>query len=127
MPINKLLDGYPFYIGSKKILVVDYKGPASYTTGGESLTAKEFGQGGIDAIEPLNKQWLEITQGGVATYQLVAASLSGTYFATIKFGASAQGAVSSVTIQWWVVATGAEVAAAVDLSSEVVRLLGLFI
>jgi hypothetical protein len=56
MPIKRVLPGYPIYQGSKKISVIDYKGPASYVGGGETLTALQFGEGGIDFIEPMNKK-----------------------------------------------------------------------
>jgi hypothetical protein len=127
MPIKSVLSGYPVYVGSKKISVVDFKGPLSYATGGESVEAAQFCQGGIDFAEVLNKRWLEVTQGAVATYQMVAASLSGTYFATIEFGAGATDSASSMTLKWYVTATGAEVADLTDLSAETVRILMGFV
>jgi hypothetical protein len=134
MPIRAVLPGYPIYPGgSKKLSVFDLKGLATYTPGGETIQAKQFGEGGIDIIEPINKQWLSVTQGGVATYQMVPASLgttispAGTYFVTVALAINSQtGAVTSVTIKWYVTATGAE-AGAIDLSAETVRLLAVFV
>lgn len=128
MPIktSSLLSGYPIYQGSKKISVIDFKGLSTYTPGGETINASQFGEGGIDFIEPMNKRWLSVTQGGVTRSQLVAASFSGTYFVTIEVAAGVVGAASSVTITWYVTATGAE-AGAIDLSAETVRFLVIFV
>jgi hypothetical protein len=134
MPIRAILPGYPIYPGgSKKFSVFDLKGLATYTPGGETIQALQFGEGGIDAIEPINKQFLTITQGGVATAQLVPASLgttlspAGTYFVTVSLSINSQtGAVTGVNIKWYVTATGAE-CGAIDLSAETVRLLAVFV
>jgi len=122
MPIKAVLPGYPIYQGSKKISVIDFKGLSTYTPGGETIQAAQFGEGGIDFIEPMNKQYLSIN----GTSMVVAASFSGTYFVTIKVATTADGAVSSVTITWYVVATGVE-AGAIDLSAEEIRFLAVFV
>ncbi len=118
---NTPLAGYDTSFGNHKAWVGDHIGPASYTTGGETFAAHDLGWGGLEIVEPLNKGLITI---GADT--LVAAlSISGTYFVTVTMGTSAVGAVASVTITWYVVATGAEVTAATDLSAEKVRLLVL--
>lgn len=122
MPIKRVLPGYPIYQGSKKISVIDYKGPASYVGGGETITAAQFGEGGIDFIEPMNKKLIAIA-GGL----LAALTFSGTDFVTIEVGVATVGAVSSVIIKWYVTATGVEVAGGVDLSAEDIRFLAIFV
>lgn len=124
MPLDtsSLLMGYPIYQGSKKIQVVDLSGLSTYTPGGETIQAAQFGQGGIDYVQLMNQK-LETIGGDMV---MVAESFSGTYFVTIEVGAGTVGAVSSVTIKWYVVATGAE-AGAIDLSAEKVRALFIFV
>ena len=128
MPIQAVLPGYPIYQGSKKISVVDLKGPVSYAGGGETIQAAQFGQGGIDAVEPLNKGIVTMpTAAADSVPEMVALSMSGTYFVTITFGTGTNGdAVTSVTIKWYVTATGVE-AGAIDLSAEIVRALFIFV
>jgi len=123
MPISGVLPGYPIYLGSKKIVVADLKGLATYTPGGETIKASQFGQGGIDFVEPINKQ--SITVGGA---QFIAAlSKSGTYYVTIKLASTTpKDAVASVVITWYVTATGLE-CGALDLHAEEVRVLFVFV
>jgi hypothetical protein len=115
MPVKKVIPGYPIYPGgSKKLSIFDYKGLATYAPGGDSFYAKELGEGGIDALVPV---------GGGA----VGLTFSGTYFVVVKFPATTiDDAIDHVTISWWVVATGLE-CGAIDLSAEVVRLMGIFV
>jgi len=122
MPIKAVLPGYPIYQGSKKISVIDFKGLATYTPGGEAIYASQFGEGGIDFIELMNKQ--QISVGG--DLLVAAMSFSGTYYATIEVPVTAVGAVPRVTIKWYVTATGVE-AGAIDLSAEEVRFLAVFV
>ena len=125
MPIKRVLPGYPLFQGSKKISVIDYKGPASYVGGGETLTALQFGEGGIDLIEPMNKKLIAV--GGTIGTLIVAQSFSGTYFVTIEVGVATVGAVQSAIIKWYVSATAVEVAGGVDLSAEDIRFLAIFV
>jgi hypothetical protein len=101
--------------------VGDHFGPASYGGAGETFEAKSLGWGGFELVEIINKGLITI----VADQLMVALSISGTYFATARLATSAVGAVASVTIRWYVVATGAEVAGAFDLSAEKIRVLAL--
>lgn len=124
MPIKALLPGYPIYPGgSKKLAVYDIKGPASYATGGESIAASQFGEGGIDAVIQQNFGVGTCTQGGVARDEIVPLSMSGTYFVALTYAVTAEGAVTSITAKWYVVATGAEVGALTDLSAEEFRVI----
>lgn len=106
MPTNTGLPGYPATgFGVKYHQVVDHKGPTSYPTGGETVNASDFANGGFDAVH------------------LSGLSLSGTYFARLLWPSSSPG-VSFKTFKliWYVLATGVEVANAVDLSAEYLRL-----
>lgn len=123
MPLRAVLPGYPIYPGgSKKLSVFDLKGLSTYTPGGETIPASLFGEGGIDVIEPLNKQVVTV---GADSY-IVALSFSGTYFVTVSYPTTTAGAVASVVIKWYVSATSAE-AGAIDLSAETVRLMAIFV
>lgn len=125
MPLDatSLLNGYPIYNGSKKIQVLDLKGPSSYSTGGETLQAAQFGQGGIDFMLPMNGLRVALSDD----VGVVSSSFSGTYFVTISVGTGTVGSVTSVTIKWYNVSDGAEVTATTDLSAEKVRVLVIFV
>lgn len=118
---NIPLAGFDTSFGNHKAWVGDHFGPASYATGGETFTAHQLGWGGLEFVELANLGLITVA----ADQLVVPLSFSGTYFATVAFGTAAVGAVASVTIKWYVVATGAEVAALFDLSAEKVRVFAL--
>lgn len=115
-----ILAGYDTAIGNKWEVVYDLPGPASYATGGETITAAQFGHGGIEFVVPV--QWTLQTVNSQLV--VVPTSMSGNYFVGIKFTNTSlkDQAVASVTLQWYVTSTGAEVAASTSLSGEHVRL-----
>jgi hypothetical protein len=125
MPIKAVLPGYPIYQGSKKIVIADFKGPIAYTAvAHETITALQFGQGGIDLVEVLNKQ-LATVNGQLV---VVGLSLSGTYFVTVSLPATApDDASASLVMKWYTTATGVEVVGPANLSAETVRLLFIFV
>ena len=84
--------------------VLDVSGSASYVQGGDVIGATSFGFN--------NTIWTLI--GGV--------SHSGTYFAIAR---ALNNGLTQWQLVWYVSATGAEVAAAVNLSTETVRLSAL--
>jgi hypothetical protein len=101
-------DGYPLSVGGKRLALAPngHAGPASYvqaTTTGDPLQAAEFGLKYIDAV---------LTSGVTS---------NGTY--TVRPVNPTDGPVQSVKLAWYVTATGAEVAAAVNLSASKVNLL----
>lgn len=102
---DKILPGYEESVGAKLFAIVDHYGPSSYVNGtGEVYPASNLQRGGFDAVE-----------GSV--------SFSGTYEALVFYGSTNIGnGVPSVTLRWYVVSTGAEVANATNLSAEAVRL-----
>lgn len=106
-----VLPGYFQDWGTKKVGIVEVYGPTLYAAGGQTITASQFGLGGIEAIITLGR------------------TLSGTYFPAqvqpLPIDAAPSvplGAAASFKVPWFVVATGAE-AGAIDLSTEIIRLL----
>lgn len=113
---DTMLPGYISTIGSKYNAIVDHLGPTSYVTGGETITAAQYGVGGIEFVNTMN----DFTQG---TAQYTGVSFSGTYFVNVIMPTTTAlgGALSKFTLKWYVVATGAEVANTTNLSAEKVR------
>lgn len=103
------LPGYPQQWGTKNVQNGEFAGPASYPTGGQTVNASQFGWGAFD----------EFAVHGM-TY-------SGTYYCRVQYlpidaAPTAQNqSVYQLKILWYVLATNAEVANAVDLSGEVAR------
>lgn len=98
-----LLHGYPDLIGKRYAFVGYGTGPASYSrTTGDAIALPSF-QNYIDAING-------------------ATSVSGTY--EVRAVPSIVGPRATWALHWYVIATGAEVANAVDLSAEKVQLSG---
>lgn len=112
--------GYDTSLGNKKEWLGDHYGPVSYPTGGYPMTAAQLGWGGLEFVTPLflTTQTINATvSGGVPT------DYTAAYFISIKPAAStAQGAVASVTVQWYVISTGAEVTNATNMSAIRIRL-----
>ena len=117
--MSRPLDGYPDSWGATKASVLPHTGPASYTqlvpgtppaaaTGGDRIQAVSAGL-----------KWIDFVVGGLSD--------SGVYrVETVPAGRSGgpQGQQKTYyTLRWVVVATGAEAAALLNLSAEVVRLL----
>ena len=111
--------------GDRPCAIIDWAGPASYTavvngaapalpTGGQAITPSAFGLGGNQA------------SAGLEGIFVVGSSLTGTYtvqaFQTTAYN---QGFPNPTwSLRWIIAATGAEVAGAVNLSAEIVRLVG---
>jgi hypothetical protein len=97
-------------VGDKIEIVADHDGPASYVNGtGETIYASDFGIGGFELV------------------QIDALSNDGLNYAyTTITGQSTAGnvgnAVPSVTLRWFVVATGLEVANGIALNTKSIRL-----
>jgi hypothetical protein len=102
---NTILPGYPRAIGGQLWVVADHYGPASYTTNGESIPAPPLRLSGID--------WVNLPNPAV--------SASGTYSVSLGY-ASVGLPVAAVTMRWYVLATGLEVANGFDLSAETIRM-----
>lgn len=100
------LDNFP--IGAGKYIPIDHTGPTSYTTGGETIGTSN----NLTGISTQGLSTLDYIGGG--------GSVSGTYY-TIGFPVGT-GSRKTYKLMWFVVATGAQVAAAVNLSAEIVRM-----
>ena len=96
--VTKTVARYHDQAGIRLRKVFQYAGPASYATGGDSLTAAELGLGKIEAVNCVGAAW-----NGSAARILV------YDYANSK-------------MVWYVPNTGAEVGAATDLSLYTVRL-----
>lgn len=110
---NRILPGYMMPNGAKYDLIVDHDGPSSYAggaSGGETINASDFGLGGIETIE------IPMLSNDSLTSAI--ATLTGQSISTGNIG----NAVTQAKIRYFVVATGAEVANAVDLSAKSFRL-----
>lgn len=79
--------------GNRRTVVGTYTGPASYTTGGDPLSAETLGLSNI--------RWLDLG---------VAADANGANARALRWNAAKTG------VQWFVLSTNAEVANGVDLS-----------
>ena len=100
---------YPDFIGKRSAFVAYGNGPASYVTGGDLVTSAT-GQ----------------ALGGPFDYYFdaigVDLSISGTYYGHAI--AAGVGSRQTWKIKWFVTATNAEVAAAVNLSAEQLTIFG---
>jgi len=109
------LDGYPDSWGAKRASVAEINGPASYT----QYTAPTTGGQDVRVGPTFGIKTCDFAVGGVTTdglhraevVQIEAASVNGVTLANAQ-----------LVLKWYVVATGSEVAGAVDLSAKVVRL-----
>lgn len=117
--MSRPLGGYPAAMGNVWGSVFPHTGPASYTQFTDTPAA------GGDTVEGVEAgmKYFDFLVGGITD--------SGTYFVRAVPPAghpstSQQGAPSQTwTLVWYVLATGAEAAAAADLDAEIVRLFGL--
>lgn len=104
------LSGYPNAIGGKWESIVDHPGPSSYTqvatgtppTGGDTVTAAEFGLKYIESISA------ELSDNGQYT--------------VLAFNGSGSQPLTSAVLQWTVATTGAQVTGSTNLSARTVRL-----
>jgi hypothetical protein len=111
------LADFPDSFGAHRGSVFAHRGPASYTqlttgplAGGDTVTAAEAGLKYVDAVHSVG-----LSDSG--TYRVEGVAPVGNP-STNKQAAHA----SSWKLRWTVVATGAQVAGAVDLSAETIRL-----
>lgn len=85
---------------NKKVTYFDHDGPASYTTGGETITAASLGLSVIDFVSTM-------------------AGDNGTHFCIARI--SAKGEQPSFKLLWFTCVDGAEVANAANLSARFTR------
>ena len=118
------LAGYPTSVGSKILSVFPHAGPTSYTqvsagsapalsTGGNLVEAREAGLAFFDTVIG------GLTDSGTYRVEVVPDDRSGTVG---QEPPKASPGTPTARLRWIVVATGAQVAGAVDLDAEIVRL-----
>jgi hypothetical protein len=109
-----LLKGYPDFVGKRATFVGYGSGPASYTQF-TAATAPAVGTGGDPVALPLPNYYID-TLGSATT-------VSGTYY--VRPASSGVGPRQRWALVWYVTATNAQVAAAVNLSAEQLQIGGL--
>lgn len=119
--MSRPLDGFPTSLGSNRASVNGITGPSSYTqivpgtppavaTGGQSINAQLFGMKYFDYVVA------GLSDSAVYRVECIPGARSGL---------GPKGATTTYTLRWVVVATGAEAAAELDLSAEIVRILAV--
>lgn len=119
------MDGYPDSFGSHRASTFPHAGPVSYVQIVPGV-APALAAGGdiVQAIEAGMKyfEWVDagLTDSGVFRVEAIPVTVSGI----IAAAASIPQPGLTYRLRWVVVATGAEVAAAFNLSAEIIRLQG---
>ena len=112
---NNPVQGFPDVWGKHSVTVVEHNGPASYVTGGETASLKTPAFGGSTTVGTRGFAYVAGGADYSATYRVDPVySSANTPNAGIR---------NAVTLKWTVIATGAEVANATNLSAFTVRLL----
>lgn len=107
---------YPTSFGDKRASVMTLVGPASYT----QFTAPSTGGQDVQAEPQSGVKVVDYAQGGSSddgTHRVEVVH----YEASLVRGVSV--ADTAFVVKWYVIATGAEVGAGVDMSGQTVRLL----
>lgn len=106
------LSGYPTSWGNKKVTIAPIAGPSVYveyvapSTGGQEVQAHPYG------VKVIDKVIAGISRSGlyrVECVQIEASTVNGVSLGATQF-----------ILMWFVIATGAQVAADVDLDAEIV-------
>jgi hypothetical protein len=108
-------DGYPTPIGSSLLSIFPVNGPASYT----QYTAPTTGGQDVQLLPTSGIKTGDVVFGGISTDGLHRAEVVQLEASTVNGQTLAN---SRVVLKWYVVATGSEVAGAVDLSDTTVYL-----
>lgn len=118
---NVIFAGYMMPVSNKMLVIADHQGPVSYTTGGETIRAADFGLGGFEFIEAGNLDTFTVN-GQIV--QLDGVDFSATNVVSLRYAATTAPGVpaASIVMKWYVITTGAEVANTTNLSSKSVRL-----
>ena len=121
------LDGYPTSFGSSRAAVFPHQGPTSYTQITEGV-APALASGGdtVDAESEAGFKWFDYLSGGLTdsgVYFVVAVptTVSGVIASPSRLAQPAQ----TYRLRWYDASTMAEVAGAVDLDAEIVRLFAI--
>ncbi len=109
-------DGYPTSWGSSRASVFPINGPTSYA----QYTAPTTGGQDVDVLGPSGVKTVDFALGAVSTDGVHRAEVVHVEAAAVNGQTLAN---ARIVLKWYVVATGSEVANAVNLSSKVVNLL----
>ena len=101
--ILEFFNGYPDFIGYRQAFAGSGVGPASYVTGGDTVTLEN------------PRRFIDVIFGGNLT-------LSGTYF--VRSIPSAAQERATWKVKWYVTSTNAEVAPGTNLAGETIVLGG---
>ncbi len=109
MPQNTPVPGYTDVWGKHAVWIGDHAGPASYTTGGETLGQASNAFGGVNqfGLRSIDAAFGDLT-------------VSGTYYVRVQF--TGKGARTTAKLLWYTASTGNQVSASTNLSGETVRL-----
>jgi len=103
-------EGYPTSFGDKRVTIIETVGPASYTqytapsTGGQDIQVDPAG--GVKTID-----WAMGSVSADGLHRAEVVQIEASTLRGVSLGAT------QLVLKWYVVATGAEVAGAVDLSA----------
>lgn len=92
---NQAVKGYTDVVGKHGLWIGDHTGPASYVTGGETLTAQYFGLRSLDMVNTMRAN-----SGVYSAATLSPAGIAGAITQTIKmiWQFATTGSVASVTV-----------------------------
>lgn len=110
-------EGYPDSFGAKRASVFPVAGPASYA----QYTAPTTGGQDVQVSGPSGLKMVDYCLGGITVSGLYRVEVVQIEASTLN-GVPVAG--SQIVLKWSVVATGAQVAGAVNLSAEIVYLFG---
>jgi len=109
------VDGYPQPVGAKLHGMADITGPASYT----QYTAPSTGGQDVEALANFGVKVIDEAYGAVSddgTHRAEVVQIEASTVLGVSLGRT------SMVLKWYVVAGGAEVAGAFDLSGQTVRI-----
>ena len=122
---NRILAGYPNYVGDKIEMIIDHDGPVSYlntgtfATSGDQINASDLGLGGIEFIDEV-----DISSDDVNAVSIVPGATVAGASNLQPAPATSPGPVPTSAVLHWQTTPfgGTEVANGVNLSSKYVRL-----
>ena len=109
------VDGYPQPVGAKLHGMADISGPSSYT----QYTAPTTGGQDVESLADFGVKVIDQAYGAVSedgTHRAEVVQIEASVVLGVSLGRTL------LILKWYVVATGSEVAGAVDLSGQTVRI-----
>ncbi len=115
--MSPALDGYPTPWGASFVSVITLTGPASYS----QFTAPSTGGQDVRSLPEAGPKTVDFAIGGSSDDGTHRVEVVHYEAGAVPGGASLANA--TFVLKWYVIATGSEVAGAVDLSGQTVRVL----